>query len=246
MPLHSIPLCPLLKIPLLITHAVCTWWSATPPRPPPPVEEQKHLPAPDVFSNTLPFLIHLVTACKWVYYGAALAEITVLVAQHLPNSSIADSVVSFLLQTPDASLQLTTLSCAACMLGILGGLLRIWCYRTLGEFFTWEASVQREHKLITDGPYAIVRHPSYTGAAMMNAGNFLLLLSEGSYVAEAGWLRNSWGRAVVFGVIGYMSYITYSLIRRAVKEDAMLEKEFGLRWQQWAKRTPYRIVPHVY
>ncbi|KAI0660317.1 ICMT-domain-containing protein [Cubamyces menziesii] len=214
------------------------------PRPPPSVQEQKRFPDRDALSITLPVQVWLVTACKWLYCSAALLEIAVLVAQHLPNSLFTDRVPSFI--PPGASLRLTPLSVTGCILGVAGGLIRIWCHRALGEFFTWEVSVQREHKLITSGPYAIVRHPSYTGAVMLNAGNFLLLLSKGSYITEAGWLQNRWGRGVVFGVIGYMSYITYSLIRRVPKEDAILMREFGHQWQEWRKRTPYRLVPYVY
>ncbi|OJT07085.1 hypothetical protein TRAPUB_2117 [Trametes pubescens] len=46
-------------------------------------------------------------------------------------------------------------------LAVSGGLTRLWCYRTLGRFFACELSVQDGRKLVTSGPYAIIRHPSY-------------------------------------------------------------------------------------
>ncbi|KAI0653098.1 ICMT-domain-containing protein [Cubamyces menziesii] len=236
----------LLKVPLLLACAVCTWFSATPPRPPAPIEEQKRFPNRDSLSVTMPMQLRLVAVIKWVLCGIPLAESVVIIAQHLPKSVAADWALHLLLPTPDASLRLTPLSATACILGIVGGLLRIWCYRTLGRFFTWELSVQREHKLVTSGPYALVRHPAYIGTILRSIGTILMVLSQGSYVAEAGWLRSVWGKAVVFGVMGYMTFISYSLARRIPKEDAMLEKEFGSQWREWKKRTPYSLVPFVY
>ncbi|KAI0328964.1 ICMT-domain-containing protein [Cubamyces sp. BRFM 1775] len=237
---------PMLKVPLLLALAVCTWRSATPPRPPPPIEEQNRFPNRDSLSETMPMQIRLVTVIKWVLCGIPLAESTAIIAQYLPKSVVTARILSILLPTSGASLRLTPLSATACTLGIVGGLIRIWCYRTLGRFFTWELSVQREHKLVTSGPYAIVRHPSYTGTVLRSIGTVLLVLSEGSYAVEAGWLQSVWGKAVAFGVMGYMTFISYSLVRRIPKEDAMLEKEFGPQWREWRKRTPYSLVPFVY
>ncbi|KAI0653099.1 ICMT-domain-containing protein [Cubamyces menziesii] len=236
---------PLLKVPLLLAHTVCTWRGSTPPRPPPPSEELNRFSNPDSLSVTMPLQVWLITVSKWAFCSASLAEIAVLIAQNA-SSPTSSKVLSFLLPNPGASLRLTPISALACALGIGGGLLRVWCHRTLGKYFTWQVSVQTEHKLVTSGPYAIVRHPSYTAWSVMNAGNFLLLLSKGSYVVESGLLRSIWGKAAVFGAIGYMSFVSYSLIRRVPIEDAVLEKEFGPQWQEWTKRTPYCLIPFVY
>ncbi|KAH9895822.1 ICMT-domain-containing protein [Cubamyces lactineus] len=239
-------LSPLLKAALLIVLAVCTWYSATPPRPPPPIEEQNRFPNRDSLSKTMPMQIRVATAIKWILCGVPLAESIVIIAQHLPKSAATGWVLYLLLPTPGTSFRLTPLSAAACVLGIVGGSLRIWCYHTLGRFFTWELSVQREHKLITSGPYALVRHPSYTGTIMRSIGTLLMVLSDGSYVMEAGWLHSVWGKAAVCGVVGYMTFISCSLVRRIPREDAMLEKEFGPQWREWRQRTQYRLVPFVY
>ncbi|KAI0328963.1 ICMT-domain-containing protein [Cubamyces sp. BRFM 1775] len=237
----------LVKVPLLLAHTVCTWIGKTPPLPPPPSDEREQFPNPDTLSLTIPFQRWFMIASKCFLCAVPLAEVMVLIAQHFPLTPTTDRLLTFLFRPASGgSLRLTPLSAFACTLGITGGLIRFWCYRTLGRFFTWQVSVQREHKLVTDGPYVIVRHPGYTGAVLMNAGNILLLLSEGSYVVEAGWLQDGWGKAVVYGVIGYSAYISYSLIRRVPREDAMLRKEFGLQWREWTKRTPYCLIPFVY
>ena len=35
------------------------------------------------------------------------------------------------------------------------------------------------------------------------------------------------------------------ILRRIPVEDAMLKKHFGKDWNEWAKATPYRLIPGV-
>ncbi len=102
------------------------------------------------------------------------------------------------------------------------------------------------HQLVTSGPYAIVRHPSYTGWVLLMAGNFLLLTSEGSYFSAAGLWESIAGKAVAGTVMGYLSWVTIQLIKRTASEDEILRNEFGAQWDEWAKKTPYRLIPFVY
>ena len=48
--------------------------------------------------------------------------------------------------------------------------LRIWSIATLGRFFQYQIQVQSGHRVVTGGPYRYVRHPSYTGIALVLAG----------------------------------------------------------------------------
>lgn len=74
---------------------------------------------------------------------------TPLLCRHTPVSAAA-------LTAPSVVLVVGVLST------VLGGILRKWCYDALGKLFTFERSIMPKHELITDGPYAWVRHPSYT------------------------------------------------------------------------------------
>jgi protein-S-isoprenylcysteine O-methyltransferase Ste14 len=56
------------------------------------------------------------------------------------------------------------------LLVVLGSLLRRYCWRTLGEYFTGDVQARLGQPVIRSGPYRLVRHPSYTGGLMMNAG----------------------------------------------------------------------------
>ena len=47
--------------------------------------------------------------------------------------------------------------------GLSGLSLRWWSQRELGSMFTFEVGIRKDHRLVESGPYAVLRHPSYTG-----------------------------------------------------------------------------------
>ena len=79
-----------------------------------------------------------------------------------------------------------------------GAFLRLWSYHTLGELFTFEVVVRPDHKLITSGPHAYVRHPSYTGVALLLLGVQLMQFGDWGYAAACHssspvmWVPRSW------------------------------------------------------
>jgi protein-S-isoprenylcysteine O-methyltransferase len=56
----------------------------------------------------------------------------------------------------------------ACLL--VGVSLRWYAMRTLGSLFTGKVTIRDGHRLIRTGPYALVRHPAYTGSLVAHAG----------------------------------------------------------------------------
>ncbi|PPR00318.1 hypothetical protein CVT24_004605 [Panaeolus cyanescens] len=128
----------------------------------------------------------------------------------------------------------------------LGTYLRLSCYRTLGKFFTFELSIFKEHTLITCGPYAHVRHPSYSGLILTIIGHILHSAAAGSWVRESGFL-DSWVGVVVSVLwVGVALAVILSLVLRIPREDALLKKEFGGEWEEWAGKVPYRLIPYIY
>lgn len=68
---------------------------------------------------------------------------------------------------------LHSLATAGLVLTISGCAFAIWARLTLGSNWSGRATVKQDHKLITRGPYAIARHPIYTGLLLACAGTAL-------------------------------------------------------------------------
>ncbi|RDX41659.1 ICMT-domain-containing protein [Lentinus brumalis] len=239
---------PLLKIPLLLSYATFTYNGMTPPQPQAQKQELNRFTstASDLLTSTTPLQYAASFASKYFLCGVAVAEAAVLLAHHIP-SSYSDRVLALLLPSGEsASLRLTTASLAACLLTTSGGLIRVWCHRTLGKFFTWQTAVRDDHQLITSGPYAYVRHPGYTGWLLMAAGHLLLVLGRGSYTMESGLWNSRAGRVAAVATLTYTTFVAGMLVRRASTEDLVLKNVFGTQWDAWAKGTPYRLIPFVY
>lgn len=129
---------------------------------------------------------------------------------------------------------------------ILGGMLRAWCYATLGDLFTYLVTISPNHKLITSGPYAYVRHPSYTGVfLLLVSAIFTHFLSSGSFLTECGlmnstiwkWFFRWWMMVAVFSL--------FSLRKRGKVEDTVMKKTFGEEWIVYRKAVPYAFIPFV-
>ena len=99
-------------------------------------------------------------------------------------------------------------------------------------------TIQDDHKLVTTGPYSIVRHPAYIAAFMFYIGSVLSLFGPGSYWKEAGLWRYAIGMTAGGFYILYTMYIGLALFGRVAKEDEVLRKEFKEQWLRWAKKTP--------
>ncbi len=63
------------------------------------------------------------------------------------------------------------------LLWLAGGLLVMWSGRALGRFMIIQIAVAKDHELITAGPYARMRHPTYAGVMCVAVGSTLLFLS---------------------------------------------------------------------
>ncbi len=106
-----------------------------------------------------------------------------------------------------------------------GGLLfSVWARRHLGTNWSQSVTVKEGHELITSGPYALVRHPIYTG---------LLLAFVGCAVALGEW-RGLLAVALVFA----------ALWRKLRLEEKWMREHFGEPYAAYARRVA-ALVPHV-
>jgi len=113
----------------------------------------------------------------------------------------------------------------AVLLAWASSLFALWAQRTLGQEWSFEARLVEGHRLVTAGPYAIVRHPIY--AAMCG-----LWLATGLAVARP------WGLA-----LGVLPIVLGTLVRVKL-EDSLLRGAFGETFEAWAKRVP-AVVPFL-
>lgn len=139
---------------------------------------------------------------------------------------------------------------AGTILSIIGAAVRSHCYRTLGRLFTFELSIRQGHKLVTSGPYSIVRHPSYAGGLCSYLGGLLCQLHTRSWLVSCSGLFPSSSEAVKWTLaciwVASSSVFYSGLAGRLRKEEAMLEKHFGDQWRRYTKKVPYRLVPWLY
>ncbi|KAG2069495.1 hypothetical protein BDR04DRAFT_1021430, partial [Suillus decipiens] len=131
-------------------------------------------------------------------------------------------------------------------LAVAGGLTRWWCYRTLGRFFTFQLSVRKGHHIVTTGPYAVIRHPSYTAAFIQITGMVILHGSPTSWLRRSGVLDIPGLKLVVVAWLAQMTLTTINIMYRVNKEDEALKSALGDEWERWAKVVRYRLIPGVY
>ena len=126
----------------------------------------------------------------------------------------------------------------------LGSVLRLSSFKSLGRNFTYELAILPSHTLATTGPYAYVRHPSYTALPFIVSGCALCFTSQGTMLRE--WIGESGADGVVLSVLVGMVYVSWLFVKRAEVEDQALKEAFGKEWEEWARVVRYRFIPGLY
>jgi protein-S-isoprenylcysteine O-methyltransferase Ste14 len=108
-----------------------------------------------------------------------------------------------------------------------GGIsLRLWSFRTLGRYFTFTVQTSSDQPVISDGPYRVIRHPSYAG---------LLLI-----IMAVGLLIGNWWSLAVLTVA-----TAGGLVFRIRVEDRALMQNLGDGYRDYAA-THKRLVPFIW
>ena len=113
-----------------------------------------------------------------------------------------------------------------CVLFILGSVLIHWAM-LVNRHFEGSVRIQKDrgHRVITTGPYRIVRHPGYVGAILWGISTPLIIGS-------------------VYGLIpGGIAVIL--LIIRTSLEDKLLRSELN-GYVEYTKRVRYRLLPGLW
>lgn len=101
---------------------------------------------------------------------------------------------------------------------------QIWATKALGDNYSQDVAIKKDHKLITNGPFKIVRHPQYLSQFLMDVGGAAATLS------------------FVLAPIALLQ-IPF-LFMRASLEDKLLEKHFGDSFRNFKKKTG-QIFPFI-
>ena len=102
-------------------------------------------------------------------------------------------------------------------LGLVGLGLWTWTQAVLGKEYSPQLQLRIQHRLVTSGPYAWMRHPMYT--AMFGVGIGLALLT-------ANWCFVLFAVAMIAG-----------FVIRAPREERMMLEAFGEEYQVYMQRT---------
>lgn len=112
---------------------------------------------------------------------------------------------------------------------IAGGALAIgatafaaWARVTLGRMFSPTFGVLTDHALVTTGPYAVTRHPLYTGIVGWFAGLSLV-----------------WNSALTLALA---VVVIAPLVAHTLIEERMFAAHFGDAWDAYRRRVP-RLAP---
>lgn len=90
-------------------------------------------------------------------------------------------------------------------------------HRTLGSYWSIRIEIKKEHRLVTHGPYRLVRHPLYTALFLGYLGTLLALQS---------WTLTAWFPVFIF------SYVLF-----AKEEENIMEHGFGETYRAYRERT---------
>jgi protein-S-isoprenylcysteine O-methyltransferase Ste14 len=122
-----------------------------------------------------------------------------------------------------------TLKVMGWIIFILGMLLQIWTLRLLGGWRILglpEVTQIVESRIVTTGPFSVIRHPTYVSHTVMYAGVFLIT------------------GVIVLGVITLLDIIIINTIVIPL-EDRELVERFGAAYRQYKERVP-AFFPGIY
>lgn len=126
----------------------------------------------------------------------------------------------------DHTKDITMLTITGILMMVSGILLRIWSINTLGKHFTVTVRIAQEHKLVTSGPYSLVRHPSYLGAFLAITGSAFFLNA-------------------IFTIFLSLATMSTAYYLRIKSEENLLIKYFGSVYLDYAKNKK-KLIPFIW
>jgi len=111
------------------------------------------------------------------------------------------------------------------VLAITGVAFAIWSRQLLSTNWSGTVAITEGQQFIRRGPYALVRHPIYTGMLLALFGTMLVASTIGS-------------------LLGFVLAIL-SLWQKAAVEEQLLSVEFGERYAEYQREVKF-LIPYIY
>jgi len=97
--------------------------------------------------------------------------------------------------------------------------IQVWSFKTLGDNYSQDIMIKKNHELITKGPFKIIRHPQYLCQ---------ILLDLGATAATLGY------------IVGFLTLVEIPIyIMRASMEDKLLAKYFSEKFSEYKKKSGF-------
>jgi len=107
---------------------------------------------------------------------------------------------------------------------IAGAAFTVWARVTLGRNWSAEVTFKQDHELIQSGPYALARHPIYTGLIVMALGTAI-----------------NYGRAIGFALL---LALCGALWWKALEEERIMSRHFPGAYADYRTRVR-AVIPFV-
>ncbi|MBK9097167.1 MAG: isoprenylcysteine carboxylmethyltransferase family protein [bacterium] len=97
--------------------------------------------------------------------------------------------------------------------------IQVWSFKTLGDNYSQDIMIKKNHELVTKGPFSLIRHPQYMCQILLDLG----------------------AAAATFGlIVGLLALIEIPIyIMRASMEDKLLAKYFTEKFSDYKKKSGF-------
>lgn len=163
-------------------------------------------------ADQMPFITHHLKGL-WKYIPIVIVTVPHFISLYLEYSQTIPS--NFL----------TSQELFGSGLFIAGIVLHGSCRYYLGKFYIFSFSIIKNQKVISAGPYGVIRHPGYLS-------NFFVVLGAVVFL-------NFWWYSIIM-------ILPLMLIGAIKKEEKMMQKFFKGEWNQYCKRVKFKLIPYLY
>ncbi|KAJ7617269.1 hypothetical protein FB45DRAFT_841101 [Roridomyces roridus] len=229
----------LLRVVLVVVQTVFNELACTPPNPTPDkwrynTETLYILRLGPLILRIHQLIVRLCAVLEVLFYLKSLPQLAATLSPY----------THFLSLSTQATIHTTPLFVAGVIAVVIGATIRLICFHVLGEFFTFDLTVHPKHRLITTGPYCIVRHPAYTGSLSIIAGLAASHLSPGSWLWECGPLHIVPASGAVIATL-WWTWTLWIGLNRVEAEDRQMRALFPDEWDAYAARVTKWFIPGV-